>query len=126
MLNQAAIMGRLTRDPELRHTTTNTPVATITLAVDRDYRDRDTGEKGVDFINVVAWRNTAEFAGKYLKKGRLVAVTGRIQVREYTDKDGNKRKVVEVVADSLYPADSKPQTYDEPESQINDDEDLPF
>ena len=127
MLNFAAIGGRLTRDPELRHTTTNTPVCSFVIACDRDYRDRDTGEKGCDFINVNCWRATAEFVAKYIKKGRMVAVTGRLQIRDYTDKDGNKRRVVEINADNVYPMDSRPQMDDGPESQVTDDDsDLPF
>ena len=133
MLNKIFIMGRLTRDPELRRTQNGTAVTSFSLAVDRDFKSQS-GEKETDFIDVVAWRNTGEFAAKYLAKGRMAAVEGRIQVRDWQDKDGNRRKSVEVVADNVYFADSKrdskPQesrTVDEPEfDEIEDDGDLPF
>lgn len=133
MLNKVIIMGRLTRDPELRRTQSGTAVTSFTMAVDRDFKSQS-GEKETDFIDVVAWRNTGEFAAKYLAKGRMAAVEGRIQVRDWQDKDGNRRKSVEVVADNVYFADSKrdskPQesrTVDEPEfDEIDDDGDLPF
>lgn len=101
MLNHIALMGRLTRDPELRRTQTGTAVVNFTLAVDRDFGG------GADFIDVIAWRNTAEFAEKYLVKGRQAVVSGRLQIREWTDKDGGKRRTAEIVADSIYFADSK-------------------
>ena len=107
MLNRIVIMGRLTRDPELRHTQTGTPVATFRLAVDRDYKDKNTGERGTDFIDCVAWRATGEFASRYLAKGRLAVVEGRLQMREWTDKEGNRRTTAEVVADNVYFADSR-------------------
>lgn len=107
MLNHIVLMGRLTRDVELRHTGNNTAVASFTLAVDRDYKSKDSDEKGVDFIDVVAWRNTAEFVSKYFAKGRMAVVSGRLQIRNWEDKDGNKRKSAEVVADNVYFADSK-------------------
>ena len=107
MLNKIFIMGRLTRDPELRHTQTGTAVASFTLAVDRDFKDRSTGERGTDFINVVAWRQTGEFVSRYFTKGRMAVVEGRLQMRDWTDKDGNKRRSAEVVADSVYFGDSK-------------------
>ena len=107
MLNLIILMGRLTRDPELRHTQTGTAVASFSLAVDRDFRNRDSGEKGVDFIDVVAWRNTAEFVSKYFTKGRMAVVEGRLQMRDWTDKDGNKRTSAEVVADNVYFGESK-------------------
>lgn len=106
-LNRVIIMGRLTRDVELRHTQSGTPVANFTLAVDRDFRDKATGDLGVDFIDVIAWRSTGEFAAKYMSKGRMAVVDGRLQIREWTDKDGNKRRNAEVVADSIYFGDSK-------------------
>ena len=109
MLNHIAIMGRLTRDPELRYTQSNVPVASFTLAVDRDFKG-NSGEKETDFIDVVAWRNTAEFVSKYFAKGRAAVVAGRLQIRNWTDNDGNKRKAAEVVADSVYFADSKSGT----------------
>ena len=133
MLNNVIIMGRLTRDPELRRTQGGTAVTSFTMAVDRDFKSQS-GEKETDFIDVVAWRNTGEFAAKYLAKGRMAAVEGRIQVRDWQDKDGNRRKSVEVVADNVYFADSKrdikPQesrTVDDQEfDEIEDDGDLPF
>ena len=106
-LNRCIIMGRLGKDPELRHTQTGTPVATFTLAVDRDSKDKNTGERAADWIPVVAWRGTGEFAAKYLSKGRMAVVEGRLQIREWTDKSGNKRTTAEVVADSVYFGDSK-------------------
>ena len=107
MLNKIFIMCRLTRDPELRHTQTGTAVASFTLAVDRDFKDRSTGERGTDFINVVAWRQTGEFVSRYFTKGRMAVVEGRLQMRDLTDKDGNKRTAAEVVADNVYFGDSK-------------------
>ena len=107
MLNQIVIMGRLTRDPELRHTQSGTAVASFTLAVDRDFKDKATGEKTTDFIDVVAWRQTGEFVSKYFTKGRLAVVEGRLQIRDWTDKEGNKRRNAEVVADNVYFGDSK-------------------
>lgn len=105
MLNHITIMGRLTRDPEQRRTGNGTAVTGFTLAVDRDFKGQD-GQKETDFIEVVAWRQTAEFAAKYLTKGRMAVVSGRLQIRAWTDKDGNKRKNAEVVADNVYFADS--------------------
>lgn len=102
MLNHIVIMGRLTRDPELRRTQSGLAVAGFTLAVDRDYSGKDGGEKEVDFIDCVAWRNTGEFVSKYFTKGQMAVVSGRLQIRGYTDKDGQKRRVAEVVADSVY------------------------
>ena len=107
MLNRIILMGRLTRDPELRHTQTGTAVASFSLAVDRDFHNRDSGEKGVDFIDVVAWRNTAEFVSKYFTKGRMAVVEGRLQIRDWTDREGGKRRSAEVVADNIYFGDSK-------------------
>lgn len=131
MLNNVVIMGRLTRDPELRRTQSGTAVTSFTMAVDRDFKSQS-GEKETDFIDVVAWRNTGEFAAKYLSKGRMAAVEGRIQVRDWQDKDGNRRKSVEVVADNVYFADSKrdskPQESrdDQEFDEIEDDGDFPF
>ena len=107
MLNRIILMGRLTRDPELRHTQTGTAVASFTLAVDRDFKSRDTGEKSTDFIDIVAWRSTAEFVSKYFTKGRMAVVEGRLQLRDWTDRDGGKRRSAEVVADNVYFADSR-------------------
>ncbi len=107
MLNRIIIMGRLTRDPELRHTQAGISVASFTLAVDRDFKNRETGEKATDFIDVVAWRNTADFVSKYFAKGRMAVVEGRLQLRDWTDRDGNKRRSAEVVADNVYFGDSR-------------------
>ena len=107
MLNKVFIMGRLTRDPELRRTQTGTPVASFTLAVDRDFKDKATGERTTDFIAVVAWRQTGEFVSRFFTKGRMAVVEGRLQIREWTDKDGNKRRSAEVVADNVYFGDSR-------------------
>ena len=107
MLNHIDLMGRLTRDPELRRTQSGTAVATFTLAVDRDFGSRETGEKETDFIDIVAWRHTAEFVSKYFSKGRMAVVSGRLQIRNWNDKDGNKRRSAEVVADNVYFGDSK-------------------
>ena len=107
MLNRIILMGRLTRDPELRHTQTGTAVASFTLAVDRDFKDRNSGERATDFIDIVAWRQTGEFVSRYFAKGRMAVVEGRLQMRDWTDKDGNKRRSAEVVADNIYFGDSK-------------------
>lgn len=103
MLNHIVLMGRLTRDPELRRTGSGIPVASFALAVDRDFGgNRETGEKETDFIDIVAWRSTAEFVSKYFTKGRMAVVSGRLQIRSWTDKEGNKRRTAEVVADNVY------------------------
>ena len=107
MLNHIVIMGRLTRDPELRRTGSGVAVASFTVAVDRDFGGRDGGEKETDFIDCVAWRQTGEFVSKYFTKGRMIVVSGRLQIRSWTDKDGNKRRTAEVVADNVYFGDSK-------------------
>lgn len=107
MLNKIFIMGRLTRDPELRRTQSGIPVTSFSLAVDRDYKSQS-GEKETDFIDVVAWRSTAEFVAKYFTKGRMAVVEGRLQIRDWQDKDGNKRRSAEVVADNVYFGDSRP------------------
>lgn len=150
MLNKIFIMGRLTRDPELRRTQSGTAVAGFALAVDRDYKNAD-GTKETDFIEVVAWRSTAEFVCKYFAKGRMAVVEGRLQIRDWQDKDGNKRRSAEVVADNVYFGDSKKEgdssggSYGgfsggykaagkavdvEPEegdfAEVEDEEDLPF
>ena len=107
MLNHITIMGRLTRDPELRRTGSGTAVASFTVAVDRDFGNRESGEKETDFIDCVAWRQTGEFVSKYFTKGRMIVVSGRLQIRSWTDKEGNKRRTAEVVADNCYFGDSK-------------------
>ena len=107
MLNHITIMGRLTRDPELRRTGSGIAVASFTVAVDRDFGGRDGGERETDFIDCVAWRQTGEFVSKYFTKGSMAVVSGRLQIRSWTDKDGNKRRTAEVVADNVYFGESK-------------------
>lgn len=131
MLNHIAIQGRLTRDPELRYTPNNIPVATFCVAVDRDYDRQKT-----DFINVVAWRQTAEFVDKYFRKGQLIIISGSLQLRDWTDKHGDKRTVAEVVAEHVYFYGDKPNTAGKPvdvatgsgftEYDGEDDGELPF
>ncbi len=106
MLNKWEGMGRLTKDPELRRTPSGTAVATFSIAVDRDFKGKD-GERETDFIDIVAWRQTAEFVSKHFTKGRMAVVEGRLQIRDYTNKDGQKRRVAEIVADNIYFGDSK-------------------
>lgn len=129
MLNRCIIMGRLTRDPELRRTQSGKAVTSVTLAVDRDFKGQN-GEKETDFIDIVAWSNTAEFLCNYFSKGRMTVVEGRLQIRDWTDKDGGKRRSAEIVAERVYFADSKrdqeaaaPQAFEELDE---DDGDLPF
>ena len=107
MLNHITIMGRLTRDPELRRTGSGIAVASFTVAVDRDFGSRDGGERETDFIDCVAWRQTGEFVSKYFTKGSMIVVSGRLQIRNWTDKEGNKRRSAEVVADNCYFGESK-------------------
>ena len=132
MLNKIFIMGRLVRDPELRHTQSGAPVASFTLAVERDFKDQQSGERATDFIDCIAWRASAEFVSKYFSKGRMAVVEGRLQIREWKDKDGNNRRSTEVVADSVYFGDSKksdaaPAPQGEGFKEINDEGgDLPF
>ena len=141
MLNKIIIMGRLARDPELRRTQSGVSVTSFRIACDRDFKSQS-GEKETDWIDVVAWRNTAEFVSKYFTKGRMAIVEGRLQTRDWTDKDGNKRTAVEVVADNVYFGDSKRDGqgggYDAPRqntsaspvndgfAELDDDGDLPF
>ena len=131
MLNKIFIMGRLTRDPELRRTQNGTAVTSFTLAVDRDFKSQS-GEKETDFIDVVAWRTTAEFVAKYFSKGRMAVVEGRLQLRDWTDKDGNKRRNAEVLADNIYFGDAKKDADSGAArpttgfTEIEDDGDLPF
>ena len=106
MLNVAIIMGRLTRDPELRRTNSGKPVASFTVAVDRDYAP-DGQDKETDFIDCVAWQGTAEFVDKYFKKGSMIVVNGRLQLRNWTDKEGNKRRSAEILASNVYFGESK-------------------
>ncbi len=143
MLNHITIMGRLTRDPELRRTGSGVAVTSFTLAVDRDFADKQSGVKETDFIDCVAWKHTGEFVDKYFDKGSMAVVSGRLQIRGWTDKDGNKRRSAEVIAENVYFGDSKKDAADEqnytgfvkttPEApaqdfqQIDgDDEQLPF
>ena len=107
MLTRIVLMGRLTRDPELRKTQSGTPVCSFSLAVDRDYK-KDGEKKETDFIDIVAWRATAEFVSKFFTKGRMAVVEGRLQIRDWTDKEGNKRRSAEINADNVYFGDSRP------------------
>ena len=107
MLNHITLMGRLVRDPELRYTGSQVPVASFTLAVDRDFGGRDGAERQTDFIDIVAWRSTAEFVSKYFSKGSMAVVSGRLQIRDWTDRDNNKRRTAEVVAENVYFGESK-------------------
>lgn len=137
-LNRIIIMGRCTKDPELRQTPSGVSVTSFTLACDRDFKDKQSGERGVDFIDVVAWRQTGEFAANYFAKGRMAVVDGRLQIRTWEDNNGNKRRNAEIVADHLYFGDSKPEFREEgcnaetgtrPEAkltELDDDGDLPF
>ena len=137
MLNKIFLQGRLCKNPELRNTQNGTAVASFSLAVGRDFKDKETGEKKADFINVVAWRSTAEFVSRYFTKGRMAVVEGRLQIRDYTDRNGNKRTAAEVVADNVYFGDSKrdadgggyaaPQQPGDGFAELEDDDgDLPF
>lgn len=140
MLNHIVIMGRLTRDPELRRTDGGKAVANFSLAVDRDYAPKDGGDRETDFIDCVAWQHTGEFVSKYFTRGRMAVVSGRLQIRGWTDKDGNKRRSAEIVAENVYFGDSKKDadagiagyagasTSKEPEYALLNDEDaqLPF
>ncbi len=107
MLNHIVIMGRLTRDPEVRYTQSQLPVASFTVAVDRDFGGRDGGERQTDFINCVAWRSTADFVSKYFHKGSMAVVSGRLQIRQYQDREGNNRSASEIVVDNIYFGESK-------------------
>lgn len=109
-LNHVTIMGRLTKEPECRRTGSGTAVTSFTIACDRDFADKQSGQKETDFIECVAWKNTAEFVSKYFKKGQMAIVSGRLQIRAWNDKDGNKRRSAEVVADSVYFGESKKDT----------------
>lgn len=124
MLNHITVMGRLVADPELRNTDSGTPVCSFRVACDRDYKPKD-GERETDFINVVAWRSTAEFVSKFFSKGRAAIVDGRLQIRAYTDKEGNKRTAAEIVAGSVYFGDSKPKDGGEQEPSAYHGGELP-
>ena len=109
MLNHIVLMGRLVRDPELRQTQSGISVVSFRIAVERDFQNRDGGDKQADFIDIVAWRSTAEFVSKYFTKGRMAVASGRLQLRDWTDRDGNKRTAAEVVADRVYFGEAKRQ-----------------
>ena len=146
MLNHITIMGRLTRDPELRRTASGVAVTSFTLAVDRDIANKDTGVRDTDFLDCVAWRGTGEFVNKHFRKGSMAVISGRLQIRDWTDKDGYKRRTAEIVADNVYfgeskkssevkstnPAQNDPQYYAQPAPQSDfavlddDDAQLPF
>lgn len=130
MLNKIFLQGRLVADPELRHTASGVAVASFRLAVDRDFKDRDSGEKKVDFINVVAWRQTGEFVSKFFSKGRMAIVEGRLQLRDYTDKEENKRTMAEVNADNIYFGDSRKDSDSESQGDqfvpLPDDTEVPY
>ena len=138
MLNKVFIQGRMCADPVLRHTQSGTAVASFTLAVDRDFKDKQTGEKATDFIDVVAWRGTAEFVSRFFAKGRMAVVVGSLQIRDWTDKEGNKRRSAEVIAESVYFGDSKRDPLDKLAddaapvapagefAELDDDGELPF
>lgn len=108
MLNHITIMGRLTRDPELRKINTGVSVASFTIACDRDFGKDN--QKETDFVDIVAWKNTADFVSKFFSKGRMAVVSGRLQIRSWNDKDGNKRKTAEIIADNIYFGDSKSES----------------
>ena len=136
MLNKVFLQGRLVADPELRHTQQVTPVASYRLAVDRDYKSKDSNAQNTDFVNIVSWRNTAEFVSRYFTKGRMMLVEGRLQMRSYTDKDGNRRVAAEVVTDNVHFADSRKDGSNNEDGSLqesagfeelaDDDGDLPF
>ena len=131
MLNHICITGRITKDIELRHTGSDVPVCSFRIACDRDFADKASGTKQTDFVDVVAWRHTAEFVSKYFGKGRMITVSGRLQIKEYTDKENINRRDAEIVADNVYFADSKrdgaaqtgPAQFTEMDGQ---DDDIPF
>lgn len=137
MLNHVVVMGRLVADPDLKTTPSGVSVCNIRLACDRDYKDKATGERETDWLNVTAWRGTADYINQYFTKGRMIVVSGRLQTRNYTDKDGNKRTATDIVAENAYFADSKRDSaaQNDPLAQLSesqeyrelaDDEDLPF
>ena len=121
MLNHIDVMGRLVRDPELRYTQSNTPVTSFTIAVDRDFGKTESGDRQTDFIDCVAWRSTAEYINKYFTKGRMVVVSGRLQLREWVDKNENKRRSAEVVVENIYFGDSRRDGESHPASSSNTD-----
>lgn len=135
MLNTITIMGRFTRNPELRKTGSGLSVVSFTLAVDRDFANKETGERECDFIDCTAWRNTADFVSKYFSKGRMAVAHGRLQIRNWTDKEGNNRRSAEILVDNIYFGDSKPDGASTPAAATplqsfaeikEDDSQLPF
>jgi len=148
VLNKIIVMGRLTRDPELRQTPSGVNVASFSIACDRDFKDKSTGEKETDFLDVVAWRSTADFVSRFFTKGRMAVVEGRLQIRNWEDNNGNKRRTAEIVAENIYFGDSNPnaqgggqsasqssarpdvsaESYQQEEYQeiLEDDSELPF
>jgi single-strand DNA-binding protein len=114
MLNKVVMMGRLVKNPELRRTGSGVAVTSFTIAVDRDFAEKQSGQKETDFVDCVAWRQTGEFVDKYFSKGKMAVVVGRLQFRSWTDKDGNKRKNAEVVVENVYFGDSKTENNNEP------------
>lgn len=112
MLNRVTIMGRIVADPELKQTPAGVPVCTFRIACDRDFKNKQTGERETDFVNIVTWRQTAEFVSKNFSKGRMIVAEGRLQIRPYTDRDGNKRTATEIVAENVYFADSRPTSHE--------------
>lgn len=127
MLNKIIIMGRMVKDPDLRHTQAGVSVASFTLAVDRDIKNKQTGEREVDFIDCVAWRNTADFVSNYFTKGKMTVVEGKLQMRNWEDKDGNKRRNAEVQVDNVYFGDSRTDGQSAPKASApkDDFEDIP-
>ena len=123
MLNKIIVMGRCSADPELRMTSSGVPVATVTLAVDRDFKDKN-GNKETDWIDVVAWRETGKFLADHFSKGRMIVVSGRLQIRSWTDKDGSKRRTAEIVADNVYFGDSKKDFGDKYEAAMGNNSPL--
>ena len=130
MLNKVVMMGRLTKNPELRRTGSGVAVTSFTIAVDRDFAEKQSGQKETDFIDCVAWRQTGEFVDKYFSKGKMAVVVGRLQFRSWNDKDGNKRKSAEVIVDNVYFGDSKTESNTEPANDFamlsGEDHGLPF
>ena len=114
MLNHITVMGRLIRDPELRRTQAYVPVASFSIACDRDFKDKATDDWATDFIDIVAWRSAAEFVSKYFTKGRMAVASGRLQIRDWTDKEGNKRRSAEIIANNIYFGDSKSKDEQKP------------
>ncbi len=133
MMNHITLMGRLTRDPELRHTQSGIPVASFALAVSRDFKDKSTGEAATDFVNVVAWRHNGEFVSNYFSKGRMAVVEGRLQFRDWKDREGNSRRSPEILAERVYFGDSykdktqaEVQSYDSSVVGETSEPELPF